>query len=259
MNKYQILPLMMCALTTSAVISQTDASSTTKSSIFQDFESAVMIEPHLGVTSSFAYGDYIDYQRSFLDVEEEGTKFSGGIQPIVFGTLGLQVRVMPFKDNILKNLGFSAGIQYVQKGFASKFKLDYTSQSDFTDVTKYKEIYRHNYLSFPFQVRWGTKWFGTMGLSFSGHIRSTKTQKLTHEQSGGGAFEGGFDISESDKKKIDKDIMRKTSAAFILGGGHQFNDNWSVALRANFGGKIFKNVTDNYKTILLDLSFFKTI
>lgn len=255
----KLLTFTACALAVSMASAQQNSTNDKYSSSSSELSSSFRVEALLGVTSSFAYGDYIDYHRSFLSVEEEGTEFKGGIRPIIFGTAGIQARIMPFKNELLQNLGFSIGLQYVQKGFLSRFKMNYTSASDFSDVLEYKEIYRHHYLAVPVQARWGKKWFGTVGLSFSRHLTSTRVQKMKHDQSGAGALNGGFDVSDSGKKKIHKSLMNKSGTDFIVGGGYQLNNEWSVAFRANFGAKIFKDVADNYKTVLLDLSLITKI
>ena len=254
-------PIKLLSFTASVLLAtmsyaQQNSSNEKYSSGSSDISSALSFELFLGGTASFAHGDYIDYHRSFLSVEEEGTEFNGGIRPLIFGTAGIQAVVTPFKTEPLQNLGFSIGLQYVQKGFQSRFKMKYTSPADFTDLIDYTEIYQNHYVTIPIQVRYGKKWFGTLGLSISRQIISTRSQKMKHNQSGSGAVNGGFDITDSGKQKIDKSLINKSGTDFILGGGYRFNSNWSVALRANLGDEILNNVSDNYKTALIEFSIF---
>ncbi len=186
---FLILPLVAMAATAArsqiaAIAFHPDYRASAATTDFNtDFAEAFKLEAFLGASASLASGDYIDYQKSFHDVVENGTEFSGAIQPVYMATGGLQARYTPFEDGILEKLGVSLGLQYVQKGFTSKFHATHTSPLVYTDVTDYKETFRHNYLAVPVQVRWGTKWFATLGLSFFRHLSSTKIQKLYREQS----------------------------------------------------------------------------
>jgi hypothetical protein len=223
-----------------------------------DLSSALKLEPYLGASATKPYGKYIDYLKSFHNVDEDRTVFKGAIQPLVMATAGVQVRYMPFADCVLEKLGISLGFQYLQKGFINQFKLTYTGETNYTDVTEYREIYRHNYLAIPLQFRWGTKWFVTFGPTFTRHFSSSKTQKLEREQSGSGSLSGGFKASDKDKKKILDGIIRKKQNDFSIGAGVQFNDNLALAARFNLGGKVLYNDTQNYRTLMLELSFYKS-
>lgn len=226
---------------------------------FTDFSSAFSAELFLGGSASLASGDFIDYQRSFHDVVETGTVVEGAIQPIFMVTGGVQARLMPFDDDVLENLGVSFGFQYVQKGFVNQFSMTYTSPTDYTDVTEFRETYRHHYLALPLQFRWGLKWFGTLGFSFYQHLGSTKAQELDRKQSGPGAVNGGFENSSTESKKLDQLIVAKSHTVFMLGGGYQFSEGFAVAARANFGGSVLLNPDSNYSTTLFELFFVKSL
>ncbi len=265
MKNYLLFILSVWAVTASGVIAQTTSDNTiedtfkiTNLTFNTDWHTALKIELYLGVTASRAFGEFIDYQKSFYPAAEEGTVFEGSIQPIIMATGGIQVRYQPFNHSILKNLGISAGIQYVQKGFANQFKMTYTSKADYTDMMNYTELYRHNYLAMPVQIRWGQKWFATLGISFNRHIGSSKTQRIHHEQSGAGALSTGFDTSSTYKKNIDKTAIKKSHPIFSLGGGLQFNNHVALAIRANVGGEVLEKAPENFRTLLLELSFFKS-
>ena len=101
--------------------------------------------------------------------------------------------------------------------------MTHSPTSEYTDVTDYKEIYRHNYWTVPVQVRWGEKWFATLGASFSRHLNSSKTQKLRREQSGSEALNDGFKATTTEKKALDEMAMRKKQTDFSVGGGYQLN------------------------------------
>ena len=238
-------------------IGQTSQTGTTE--LNTDLNTALKIEAFLGASASYAHGEFIDYQKIFHDVAEEGTVFNGGIRPTLAVSGGVQLRYIPFSEGILKNLGVSLGVQYLQKGFTNQFKMTHTPPEGYKDETDYKEIYRHHYWSVPLQVRWGQKWFATLGATFHQHLSSSKTQKLHREQSGTDALNGGFDTSTSEKKALDEMVIQKSPTDFSVGGGYQFNGRTAVAVRADLGSSIFNETPENYSTIRVELSFFKTL
>jgi hypothetical protein len=235
---------------------QSEYQSTKRSS--GNYSSMLVIEPFIGATASLPRGDYIDYHKSFHSVVEEGTVFKGSIHPVYWGTLGFQLRYTPFEDDLLSNLSISVGLQYLQKGFVNQFNMTHTPAMGYKDVTDYKETYRHHYLAVPVQLRWGKKWFGTLGLSSVRHQRSTKEQSLKHKQSGNGSLNGGFDQTTTDKKKLEKTLLQKSQIEYLIGGGYQFSTHTAVALRINFGGDVFQDTPMNYKNTLFEFSLFKS-
>jgi hypothetical protein len=224
-----------------------------------DWKGALRIEPFLGATATLSRGTLIDYQKSFHDVAEDGTTFKGAIQPLIWGTAGFQMRYAPFTEGgVLDKLSLSLGVQYLQKGFINQFKMTHEAPENFTDVTDYREAYRHDYWSIPFQARWGKKWFATIGVAFNQHWKSTKVQKLSREQSGANAVNGGFSTRLNDRKGILETNVNKSPTDFTLGGGVQLNDRTALAVQANLGGDILANVSRNYRTLFCQLSFFKS-
>jgi Outer membrane protein beta-barrel domain len=222
-----------------------------------DFKEALKIEAFLGFSASFAQGSYIDYQRSFHGVSETESVVSGSIQPILFGTIGVQARYQLFKEGDLSPLQLSIGLQYHQKGFKNKFESTYTSPSNYTDFTQYEETYKLDYLSIPIQARWGNKFFGALGFSLDYYVSGTKSQNLTREQSGQGAVNGGFSGDLNQKSKLSTSEINGSSTGFVLGGGVQFTKS-ALLLQANFSGKTFKNLPANFSNITLQLIFSKT-
>lgn len=216
------------------------------------------IEPFIGATASFAGGELIDYYKSFHSLSESGTEFKGAIQPLPMGTAGVQLRYHHFDSGILENLSASVGLQYLQKGFINQFRMEHNAPTNYTDLNDYREVYRHHYLTIPVQVRWGQKWFATLGLSFSQHINTSRTQRLERAQSGAGAVNNGFDQITKEKKKVAETAIQKSVTDFILGGGYQFSEDVAIAARANFGGQVFTEGFRNYGPIMLELSFFKS-
>ncbi|MEZ4892963.1 MAG: hypothetical protein R2778_08085 [Saprospiraceae bacterium] len=113
-------PIKLLSFTASIVVGNDGFLRTAKfinekySSGSSDISSALSFELFLGGTASFAHGDYIDYHRSFLSVEEEGTN-STEVSAPHFGTAGIQAVVMPFKTEPLRNPRVSIGLQYVQR------------------------------------------------------------------------------------------------------------------------------------------------
>lgn len=235
-----------------------EGSATPLLSFSSDLSSALKFEPYLGASASKPYGKYIDYLKSFHNVDEDRTVFKGAIQPLVMATAGVQIRYMPFAECILEKLGISLGFQYLQKGFVNQFKLTYNAEASYTDVTEYREIFRHNYLAIPLQFRWGTKWFVTFGPTFTRHFSSSRTQKLERAQSGSGSLNGGFKSSSKDKKEIFDTIIKKRQTDLSIGAGVQFTDNFAIAARFNVGGKVLVNNNENYRTLLLELSLYKS-
>lgn len=224
-----------------------------------DVRSALKVEPYLGGSASIAYGDYIDYHRSFLGGSEEGTKFGGSILPLPMVTGGVQARYALFTDGVLESLNLSAGIQYMQRGFINRFHMKHGFSSEIEDISTYREIYRHNYLAIPIHLRWGTKWFITAGGAFSLHVNSSRTQILKREQSGADAFEGGFQNNSRNKEKVPVSVLRKTHTNISIGGGYQFSESLAAGLRVYSGSEIFQSVADAYGTIQVELSFYHNI
>jgi hypothetical protein len=219
-------------------------------------------ELYWGASASLAYGEFINYHKSFHDVAEEGTVFNGAILPVVWGTAGVQARVTPFSFSRgqLNNLGVFMGLQYVQQGFVNQFKMTHTSPLNYTDVSNFRETYRHNYLAIPIQIRWGQRWFGTLGVTAFRHIGSNKTQSLRREVSGSGAYGGGFDSASREKKTLEKELVQKSRTYFSLGGGVQISDRLALAMRANVGGDLLNEfLSRNYRAILFELSFFHAL
>lgn len=216
------------------------------------------IEPFIGATASFARGELIDYYKGFHDLAESGTEFKGAMQPLLFGTAGVQVRYSPFYSGTLENLSVSAGLQYLQKGFVNQFRMEHSAPADYTDLNDFREMYRHHYVTIPVQLRWGKKWFATLGLSLSQHINSTRTQRLERAQSGAGAVKGGFEQTTKETKRIAETAIQKSVTDFTLGGGYQFSDKTAVALRANLGGPVFTDGFRNYRPMMLEFSLFKS-
>lgn len=217
------------------------------------------LEPFLGASACMATGDFIDYQKSFHSVSEAGTTFKGGIRPLVMGTGGVQVRYLPFGESTgdLSKLSLSLGIQYLQKGFVNQFKMTHDSPLGYNDVMDYREVYRHHYLSFPLQLRWGETWFGLLGLSFSSHFSSQRDQVLKREQSGAAAVNGGFSNDSKEVEGLPKEAFLGSQRDFILGGGYQFGERAGLMLRANIGGlTLAEDAPLNYNTFLLEFSFF---
>lgn len=222
-----------------------------------DWKEALKFEAFIGFSASFGHGSYIDYQKSFHGVSEAESVINGSIQPILFGTVGVQARYQLFKEGGLSPLQFSLGLQYHQKGFKNTFESAYTSPNNYTDNTKYDETYKLNYISIPIQARWGDKYFGALGFSLDYYVSGTKAQNLTREQSGAGAINGGFSSESNQKSKLLADEIRGSTTGFVLGGGIQFAKS-ALALQANFSGKTFKTLPDNFSNITLQLMFSKT-
>jgi Outer membrane protein beta-barrel domain len=222
-----------------------------------DFKSGLKIEAFIGASASFAYGSYIDYQKSFHGVAEAGSTINASIKPIFWGTAGVQARYNFLTDAPFDQLGISLGLQYIQKGFDNQFVSTYTSPENYVDVTTYIERYKLNYLAIPLQLRWGQKYFGSLGVSFNFHLWNTRYQKLTREQSGSGAIGGGFKTEVEATKSLLTTVINSSNVGFILGGGIQFNDKNALALHVDFGGKTLNSYLDNFKNITLQLTYLK--
>jgi hypothetical protein len=224
----------------------------------ENLSTELNIEPFLGVSASLSYGELIRLQKSFHQVSEEGTEFQGNISPVIWATGGVQVRYVPFTEGILSNLGISIGIQYLQKGFINQFKSTHNSKLGFMDVTDYREVNRFNYLSIPIQARWGKKLFGTVGFSISSYLSGNKAFKLAREQSGENSVDGGFKDNTRESKSIEKTVVNKSPKDFLIGGGINFNDNFTMSARANIGSKILVQKQNNFNTLFLEFSILKT-
>lgn len=220
-----------------------------------DVRSALKVEPYLGGSASIAFGDYIDYHRSFLGGSEEGSKFGGSILPLPMVTGCVQARYALFTDGILESLNLSVGLQYMQRGFINRFHMRHDFSSGITDKSTYREIYRHNYLAVPVHLRWGTKWFITVGGVLGLHINSTRAQILNREQSGAEAFEN----KSRNNDKIPPSVFKKTHTNISVGGGYQFSESLAAGLRVYSGSEIFQSSTDAYRTIQVEFAIFHKI
>ncbi len=213
----------------------------------------------LGGTASLPYGELVDHYRSFHSVSESGTTFEGSIKPLFFGTAGLRARYYPFREGPLEKLGFMAGIQYLQRGLVNHFQMEHIPTKGYTDVTFYKETYRHHYAMVPFQVSWGWNWFATMGVAYTRHISSAKSQLLERSQSGDNALNGGFENTSKERSGLAPSIMADSTTDFLIGGGCLIGNGATLELRANIGGEIFQSELSNYRTVTVDLTFFIAI
>lgn len=219
-----------------------------------DFKKTIQIEPFLGGSLAYASGDFIDYQKSFHIINEQGTVVDAAIQPILMATAGIQARYSLFNAGVFNKLQVSLGLQYQQNGFNNYFKSTYTAPENYTDITQYEELYQLHNLLIPIQLRWGNQWFGTLGFASNVYLSGTKTQKLHREQSGSGAVGSGFSSDLNKKLALPKSIMNSPST-LILGGGYQFNARHSVALQAHFSGNVFKNNANNFKNTTLQIIY----
>jgi hypothetical protein len=243
------------------ILAETSATShraNTDLSVNTDYKEALKLEPVIGFTASFAQGAFIDYQKSFHTVSEAESAVNGTIQPNLFGTIGLQARYQLFKEGTLSRLQLTLGLLYQQKGFKNKFESTYTSPMNYTDITKYEETYKLNYLSVPIQARWGNKYYGALGFSIDNYLFGSKTQKVKREQSGQGAIDSGFKGDSNKKESLLKSAITKSSTSFVVGGGIQFA-NCSIAVQANFSGNTFKTYPDNFKNTTLQLLFAQNL
>jgi hypothetical protein len=249
MKRMTVLFLFTSLLSYQNLIAQADVTTST--------QRVFTIEPFVGFSGSFAQGDFIDYQKSFHTVTEAESTIKGSIQPILMATLGVQARYKLFKEGNLSPLQVSVGLQYHQKGFKNSFVSTYTAPTNYTDVTKYAETYKLNYLSVPIQARWGNKWFGTLGFSLDYYIAGSRNQKVSREQSGAGSIDSGFKSDLNQKKSLLKSEIKKSTTGLVLGGGIELNDGHSLALQANFSDKVFNTYPDNFKNITLQFLYLK--
>ncbi|MBR9923330.1 MAG: hypothetical protein GYB31_21060 [Bacteroidetes bacterium] len=227
------------------------------SSLF-DFDPVFYLEAFIGGTASFVHGEYATYQKSFHAVFEEGTDFTGSLTPLFFGTAGIKLRFVPFEDNVMENFSLSFGMQYLQGGFTNKYRAVHESDQNFTDITDFQETYRHHYLAFPLEFRWGTKFYGSIGVNFCAHLTSGKSHVLEREQSGDGALDGGFTLTDEAEYQFDPLLMGNPSA-FILAFGYQFNEGTSIELKSNFFKDLAHEVFPrDYRIILLELNLKKS-
>jgi hypothetical protein len=265
MNKIVMILMPIVAITVAAktqdVLTDIPAKNhriLTGTGLNKDFKTALKIEAFLGLSASLASGGFIDYQKTFHNAFEAGTEFKGNIQPVFMATFGAQARYMPFSSGVFRNAGVSFGLHYLQKGFANLFEIDHQAAEGYSDITTYKEIYRHRYLAAPLQIRWGGKWFATIGASFNRHINSTKTQRLDRKQSGAGAINGGFSTRTKDEKAIEKSMIKKSNTDLIIGGGCPLNDRITISLQVNIGGKVLNNTVENFRSSIIQIFFSKS-
>lgn len=227
------------------------------------FSPGFYLEPMIGISASYPGGAYADYHRSFHDVLEEGTVFQGSLNPLLFGTAGIQLRFTPSTDDygLLRLFSLHIGLQYLQTGFTNIYEAEHNSASpDYQDVTRYRETYRHHYLAIPIGLRIGYRLFGSLGVTPAPHLNSSFVQRQDRSQSGSDAIDGGFSNTEKVKFPLDKGLMKSSNSLFSLGVGYQIPEKAAFALTAHFWGDISNELTPiDYKMTQLTFTFIKTL
>ncbi len=202
-------------------------------------------EIFIGLTSSFAFGDYMEYQRSFGDVTYPETSIKSNIKPLYSATAGYQA-VFGSRDTIgpLSLFQASIGANFFRRGFRHEYTSVYEPAGLNTkDKMTFSEIYKINYLSVPLNVRYGKRWFAEAGLSYDLYFFATRKHIIDRKVSGSGAFEGGFEASETTRYFFLKNIFRQNIYGFNLGGGYWLTDKVGLRLMAHYNGNAFSGAS----------------
>lgn len=230
----------------------------TSSELNTDFANSIYIETLVGASANLALGKYIDYHRSFHQVNERNTSINASILPNFAPVLGVQVRHKIFKDEPLSKLGISVGIKYQQRGFTNKFNSMHSFSTNYEDETEYIEKYRLHYLIIPANITWGERWFGNIGASYYRFVSGTNVQKISRSQTGADSFNNGFTTKDKEASKLTKDEIKSKGLLFTVGGGYRFGA-YSMSINADLTGKTLTRYQTNFKNLNFQLLLSKII
>ena len=230
----------------------------TSNELNTDFANSIHIESLVGASANLAFGKYIDYHRSFHQVNERNTSVDASILPNFAPVIGVQVRHEIFKDKPLSKLGISLGIKYQQRGFTNKFNSVHSFSTNFEDETEYIEKYRLHYLIIPANITWGERWFGNLGASYYRFFSGTNVQEISRSQTGADSFNNGFTTKDKEASKLTKDEIKSKGLLLTVGGGYRFGA-YSMSINADITGKTLTRYQTNFKNLNFQLLLSKII
>jgi hypothetical protein len=225
-----------------------------------DLDEALQLDLLIGGSAAFSWGEYIDYQDFFAQIEEPNTEIRGGVQPLFGANPGLRAFYRPFEDETLGQLGISIGAMLVQGGFVNRYRFNTDEPDrDLKDRGTFIERYRSNYLSIPLTLTWGQNWFGEVGLSFNRFIVGSRYHKLTRRVSGADAYNGGFNTTDTYRESLGETIIFTSQRRYLIGGGKQLGDQMALRLLCQFSGETFSGFSaeGNFRNaiVMLQLAY----
>jgi hypothetical protein len=177
----------------------------------------IRAEIFVATTSSFSMGNFISDHQIYSESTFKDATIKQNIWPLTFGTLGGQLRILANKEGTLSNFSISTGMYYTKRGFNQSYV--FTSENNGTEKLKYTEKYTINNIVIPFLLRLGNKYFVELGPSYDYFLSATRKQKLSHSASGSGAYDGGYEVKDSETFDLNKTLFDKSSIGFTIGAG----------------------------------------
>jgi hypothetical protein len=225
---------------------------------FGDYKEKLTFNLKIGATASFAHGELIDDTKAiYALITEDNAKISGSVTPLIFPTVGLNVRYQPFlynDESKLWMLHLSLGIEYFRRGFNSSYITDYTfNNKTINDKISYKQSLAFDAITVPLMVRYGDKYFVELGVCFTAAQGASKRQIVDHTQGGTEAFKGGFDVNSKELTKLSKTMVLASSTDPRIAVGFQTRGRFGMEIGATYftktllTGSDFKNILTHCK------------
>lgn len=201
-----------------------------------------------GLAYNLASGDYFQQQEAFYQTGSDSLPGAMERTNLMAFTAGAHALYRPFatQPGFLSHLSIWAGIQYLKKGFDTKFTMA-NLEVPYTDQTTFSEQYRATYLAPSVGIRFGTKYYADLGMSYDLLLSGTWKRTITHKatQAGAGVIGGNYETEVTDNnQKLDSKVLQSGSLGLAAGVGAWFHPRIGARLGLQSNPRFFRSGAD---------------
>lgn len=201
-----------------------------------------------GLAYNRASGNFFTQQEAFYQTGSDsfpGTMERTHRMAFTGGAHGL-FRPFASQPGLWSHLGVWAGIQYLKKGFDTKFTMR-NLEVPYTDQTVFAETFRASYLAPSLGIRLGSAYYVDLGMSYDLLLSGTWKRTISHTASdpGSGIIGGNYttEVSANDSK-LDSGVLQSGSLGLVAGLGAWIHPRLGARLGLQSNPRFFKNGAD---------------